>query len=114
MTERERQKFVEATKHWWWCDNIVHPFHEGQMALLKMSEPQCFILLRDMADAYFARWEDFKRIAEINFFNPADRASANLEEILINAYNFVRLQDEENERQCILGEMEDIMEGDAF
>ena len=82
MTERERQKFVEATKNWFYCDNIVHPFHEGQFALLKMSEPQCFILIRDDAAGMYANWEEFKKLAEINFFKPADRKNADLKKFL--------------------------------
>lgn len=114
MTEREHQKFVEATKNWWYCDNIIHEHHEGQFALLKMDFPQCFILIRDDAAGMYANWAEFKEIAEVNFFNPSDRQKADLERILVDAYNFMRLQEEENERQAILGQMEDIMEEDGF
>ena len=57
-----------------------------------------FILLRH-GDDIFADFEDFKnKLAEVNFLRPADRANADLEQILTDAYNFLLLQDMEEDR----------------
>lgn len=84
--------------NWWVCDNIVHPAHRKQLGLLSLNEPQVFILLR-YGDDIFADFEDFKnKLAEVNFLRPADRANADLEGILTDAYNFLLLQDMEEDR----------------
>lgn len=84
--------------NWWVCDNIVHPAHRKQLGLLSLNEPQVFILLR-YGDDIFADFEDFKnKLAEVNFLRPADRANADLEQILTDAYNFLLLQDMEEDR----------------
>lgn len=84
--------------NWWVCDNIVHPAHRKQLGLLSLNEPQVFILLRH-GDDIFADFEDFKnKLAEVNFLRPADRANADLEQILTDAYNFLLLQDMEEDR----------------
>ena len=93
-----RKKAIERCEHWWLADNIVS--HPGQIALIKMDFPQVFILMRDYGEAMFAGFYDFKdRIAEVNFFNPADRGGANIEEILTDAWNFLSLEEEEEERR---------------
>ena len=38
-------------------------------------------------------------IIELNFFNPSERAEADLDEILIDAWNFLALIEEEEENQ---------------
>lgn len=84
--------------NWWVCDNIVHPAHRKQLGLLSLNEPQVFILLRH-GDDIFADFEDFKnKLAEVNFLRPVDRANADLEQILTDAYNFLLLQDMEEDR----------------
>ena len=84
--------------NWWVCDNIVHPAHRKQLGLLSLNEPQVFILLRN-GDDIFADFEDFKnKLAEVNFLRPSDRANADLEQILTDAYNFLLLQDMEEDR----------------
>jgi hypothetical protein len=94
MTEKE---YIERTLNWWVCDNIVHPIHDGQIGLLSLNEPQVFILLRD-GDQVFYGYEDFKNnLAELNFLRPSDRATADIEAILTDAYNFLVLQDREEE-----------------
>jgi hypothetical protein len=80
------------------CDNIVHPAHRKQLGLLSLNEPQVFILLRS-GDDIFADFEDFKnKLAEVNFLRPADRSNAGIEQILTDAYNFLLLQDMEEDR----------------
>lgn len=96
---RIRKEALKRTSTWWYCDNIID--HKGQVGLLKMDFPQVFILFRDYDTAYWASWEEWKAdIAEINFFNPADRETADLDEILTDAWNFLTLEEEAEEEQA--------------
>lgn len=95
------KEFIERTLNWWVCDNIVHPTHKGQLGLLSFNEPQVFIVLRN-GDDIFASYEDFRdKISELNFLRPQDRATADIEQITIDAYNFLVLQDREEERRFL-------------
>lgn len=90
-------KYIERTTNWWYCDNIVT--HKGEIGLLHMGFPRVFVLIRDQADIAFASYEEFsEHIAEVNFFTPSEREEANLEEILTDAWNFMALQEREEER----------------
>ena len=92
-----RQVAIEQSKHWWYCDNIVN--HPGECGLLRMDFPQVFILMRDYDLACWADYEDWEKdIAEVNFFNPADRVTADLDSILIEAWNFLSLVEEQEEQ----------------
>ena len=76
-------------EEWWFCENILN--HQGQIALLRMDFPRVFILVRS--------YEEFcDDIAEINFFNPEDRKTADISEILVDAWNFLALTEREEER----------------
>ena len=45
--------------------------------------------------------DEFKSgLAEVNFLDPSERESANVDEILRHAYNFLVLQDEEEDRRA--------------
>ena len=96
-----RQIAIERSASWWYCDNIV--CHPEQIGLLRMDFPRVFILIRDYGEAYFASFHEFQEhIAEVNFFDPSDRDTADLESILTDAWNFLSLQEEEEERQAEL------------
>lgn len=96
MTPQQlRSEAIKRSAHWWCCDNLV--CHRGQLGLLRMSFPRVFILIRD--DDLLCSFEDFRdHIAELNFLDPADRKDADTEEILIDAWNFLSLQEEEEDR----------------
>lgn len=86
------------TFNWWYCDNFVHPRHQGQIGLLYMGEPRVFILIRDDADCYFSSFEEFKEhLAEVHFFYPEERDTTNIDRLLTDAWNFMSLQEEANE-----------------
>lgn len=94
---RVRQEAVERSKAWWFCENIVN--HPEQIGLLRMDFPRVFILIRDYEEAYFATFDEFREhIAEVNFFTPSDRQGADLESILIDAWNFLALEEEAEEK----------------
>ncbi len=98
-----REEAIKRSQHWWYCDNILN--HPGQCGLLRMDFPRVFILMRDYDTAYWADIEEWKRdLVEVNFFNPSEREEANLDEILTDAWNFLALIEEEEERQAELYE----------
>lgn len=101
MTAREesiRKEAIERSAHWWYCDNIIN--HPGQVGLLRMDFPRVFILIRDYDIAYWAGLEEWKNdIIELNFFNPSERAEADIDSILTEAWNFLALTEEEEDRQ---------------
>lgn len=109
--DKVRKEAQARSLNWWYCDNIVNEERHGQVGLLKMDFPQCFVLIRDEADCYFSSFDEFKEhIAEVNYFNPADRSDENTEGILIDAWNFMALQEEEEERQAILRDEEELLD----
>ena len=95
-----KKKYIERTLNWFCCDNIVNEAHEKQLGLLHMGFPRVFILIRDYADSYFANFDDFRdKIAEITFFDAEDKETTDKEALLIDAWNFLALQEEEEDRQ---------------
>lgn len=88
----------ERTLNWYMCDNIVHPAHNGQIGLLHMGFPRVFILIRDYGQS-FTDFDNFRNhVAEVNFFSPADREDANIEELLTDAWNFLALQEDAEDK----------------
>lgn len=93
----KRKEAIERCVNWWYCDNIIN--HQGMVGLLHMGFPRIFVLMRDYDVAYWADYETWsKDIVEVNFFDPADRESADIEALLIDAWNFLALTEEEEER----------------
>lgn len=93
-----RTRAIEACQHWWYCDNIL--CHPGMVGLLRMDFPRVFLLMRDYDTAYWAGFEEWKSdLVEVNFFTPSEREEADLDNILIDAWNFLALIEEEEDRQ---------------
>lgn len=93
-----RQIIKKQCQHWWYCDNIIN--HPGQVGLLRMDFPRVFILIRDYDVAYWAGFEEWKRdIVELNFFSPSEREDADIDAILTEAWNFLVMEEEEEDRQ---------------
>jgi hypothetical protein len=87
-----------GSANWWYCDNILD--HPGKCGLLRMDFPRVFILIRDYDIAYWASFADWKKdIVEVNFFNPSEREEADIEKILVEAWNFLALIEEEENNQ---------------
>jgi hypothetical protein len=90
--------YEERTLNWWYCDNIVHPKHEGHVGLLHLGSPSVFVLIRDYADMYFRSYEEFsEHIAEVNFLYPEEREETDIDALLIDAWNFMALQERRDE-----------------
>lgn len=93
---RKYEQMIKECASWWCCDNLVN--HPGQLGLLHMGFPRVFILLRN-GDDIFADFKEFRDgLAEINFIDPSEREGADTDELLRQAYNFLILQDEEEDR----------------
>ena len=90
--------YEDRTLNWWYCDNIVHPQHDGHVGLLHLGSPSVFVLIRDYADMYFRSYEEFaEHIAEVNFLYPEERELTDLEELLTDAWNFMAMQERKDE-----------------
>lgn len=94
---------IDDTLNWFFCDNIVHPAHEGQIGLLHMGFPRAFVLVRDYGGSLFCEFDDFsEHIAEVVFFDTDDKTPENREKIVTLAWNFLALQEEEEDARCEL------------
>lgn len=97
-----RKEALKRTHAWWFCENIID--HDGQAGLLHMGFPRLFILMRDYGTAYWSNFQAWKNgIVEITFMENADKEDTTqerLEELLIDAWNFLTLEEEEEERQA--------------
>ena len=95
--EITRQEAIMRSHSWWFCENIIN--HSGQVGLLRLDFPRVFILIKDYEIAYWASYEAFKNdIIELNFLDPADREGADIDEIVTDAWNFLALTEEEEDR----------------
>lgn len=85
------------TSSWWYCDNIID--HPDSIGLLRMDFPRAFILVRNYGDIYPSdNFEYFKEcVAEVNFLDPKDRDGADIDGILTDAWNFLALEEQEEE-----------------
>lgn len=84
-------------ENWWYCDNIVSL--RGYVGLLHLGFPRLFILFRDEEQYITSDFESWKEgIAEINFLDPNDRETADLDSLLTDAWNFAALQEAEEDR----------------
>ena len=93
-----RAEAIKRSAHWWFCENILN--HPGQCGLLRMDFPRVFILIRDENVAYWADFETWKNdIVEVTYFDQREKGEASREEILIDAWNFLTLIEEEEENQ---------------
>lgn len=108
----KKEDALKRTFAWWYCDNVID--HPEQVGLLHMGFPRIFILMRNYDAAYFSTFDNWKKqLIEVTFFENADKENTTteeLEEILIDAWNFLILEEEEEERLAILSEEEDILE----
>lgn len=82
----------------WYCDNIVD--HPGQVGLLYLGFPRCFVLIPNSGDFYFATFDQFlKGLCEVNWLDPADKGSREeQQQILELLWNFSIDQEKEEER----------------
>lgn len=88
--------FKEKTKNWWYCDNLIA--HPNFVGLLSLNFPRVFILFRNQKDFVLDSFEGWKQgVAEINFLDPSDRGTSDIDSILTDAWNFMALQEAKEE-----------------
>lgn len=95
------QKYVAC----WYCDNIVD--HPEQVGLLHLSFPRCFVLIPNSCDFAFADFDEFLKIARVNWLDPSDKGTPEEQRIVLELlYNFSVEQEEleENLAQERLGD----------
>lgn len=84
------KKFQEH-KHYWLGENRQH--WEGEETIIKMSFPRCFIRYK-LNEAYFADIEEFySNIAEVQWFDGEAPSEKKQKEILIEAWNFLAIEE---------------------
>lgn len=83
----------------WYCDNIVS--HPGQIGLMYLGFPRCFVLIPDSGAFLFSRFEDFTRVVNVNWLDPSDMgeySDAEKERVLVTLWNFaIEQEDREDE-----------------
>lgn len=113
MEKSERQKAIDNCTNWWWCDNIIN--HEGEFGLLHMGFPRVFILIRNEEDVFRCSFEEFANsFAEVNYLTPEERNEEDTERLLIDAWNFMALQEEKEEDLAVDREIEESEEDFDF
>lgn len=77
--------------HYYLCENRQK--HYGKLGIVKLSFPRCFIWFDD-GDAYFADYDNFyAHIADVQWLDGEKPPADELEEIMIEAYNFMVIED---------------------
>ena len=72
-----------------------------ELGFQQMPFPRAFVLIRDYGEAYFCDFEEFREhIAEVTFFDKEDKTEENRERLIVDAWNFLSLQEEEEARRC--------------
>lgn len=82
-------------EHFWMCDNLIA--QDGKIAVIKMDDPQLFVKFN--SDVLFKNYEEFLQIIEIHWISGFKPTAEEAEDALIDAYNFIVLQDEEEDRR---------------
>ena len=82
---------IEEHKYWWWGEN--RQWYPGEETLIRLQFPRCFIRYK-LGDAYFASFDDFyNRIAEVQWLDGKRPSKKEQEEILIEAWNFLAIEE---------------------
>ena len=86
------------------AENIID--YHGQIGIIRLSFPRCFIWFDQDADSIYCSYDEFKdRIAHINWLDPSNSGSNRDKELaLIEMCNF--LCEEEREEERLYGELE--------
>lgn len=84
-------KKFEAHKHYWWGEN--HQHFDGEETIIKMSYPRVFIRYK-VGEAYFSSFEDFfSSIAEVQWFDGDEVSESKKQEIFVEAWNFLAIEE---------------------
>lgn len=84
--------------NWWYCENLVAPEQKDQAGLLHLGEPRVFLLIKDVYKRFYCTFEEFcDNITELNFLDAGDREIYSEEYIMIEAWNFLKMEEEAEE-----------------
>ena len=81
------------------CENILN--HDGEIGLLHLHFPRCFVQFKDDMESYFTDYDFWKEnLVYVNWLDPQYKYSqAEKEKVLINMWNFLCTQETEEERR---------------
>lgn len=80
----------------WYCDNIID--HPGQVGLLHLGYPRCFVLIPSSEEFYFSTFDSFLEMAKVNWLDPSDRGTPEEQrDVLILLWNFSVEQERKEE-----------------
>lgn len=94
-----KKQLIERTQGLYMCDNLL--LYPGQLGVIKLSFPRCFVRYNNDFDTFFASFEDWaKNLTVTEWLDPTDKPTTENEviEILADIWNFICLQEEEEER----------------
>lgn len=76
--------------HWVWGDNLIN--HPGKVFLINLEYGMSIRI--DYGDAYFADFDAFKdELSDVQFLSGARPDDETVENLLINAWNFMSIQE---------------------
>ena len=100
------QSIPDKFKHFFWGENKL--FFPDEEYVIKLSFPRMFVRY-SVGDAYFASFEEFyDNIAEVQWFDGDEISEKKKQEIFIEAWNFLAIEERLLEED--LEEMEDEMD----
>lgn len=81
------------------CENILN--HDGEIGLLHLDFPRCFVRFKDDMESYFSDYDFWKEnLAFVNWLDPQYKyTDEEKEKVLINMWNFLCEQEMEEERR---------------
>lgn len=97
--KKNKKELIERTQGFYMCDNLL--LYPLQLGVLKLSFPRCFVRFDNNVETFFASFEEwYERIVVIEWLDPKDKPTSKkeVEEIMADVWNFVCLQEEEEER----------------
>ncbi len=88
--ENFSDKVKEYFKHWRWGDNLIS--HNGEMTLINLAYGLAIHF--NYGDVFFASFEDFEsEITDIQFINGERPDEAKIHKLIIDAWNFMSIQE---------------------
>lgn len=80
----------------WYCDNILD--YPGQIGLLHLGYPRCFVLIPNSEVLYYSDFESFVKTVKINWLDPSDKGTPEEQrDVLIRLWNFSIEQERKEE-----------------
>lgn len=82
---------IESHKHFYLADNKQH--FPDELFIIHMADPRCFIRFKE-ADALYSNYDDFyNNIAHVEWIDGKPKNERIIEKTLIDAYNFMAIED---------------------